>query len=122
MGTLQRLPKVIGSDSLARELAYTARKLFADEAAQAGLVSRVLPDQETLLKAAFDTASLIAGKSPVAIQGTKHNMNYSRDHTIEEGLNHMVVWNSAMLQSEDVQKAIMASMDRKGPPPVFAKL
>lgn len=113
---------MIGSDSLARELAYTARKLFADEAAQAGLVSRVLPDQEALLKAAFDTASLIASKSPVAVQGTKHHMNYSRDHSVEEGLKYMVTWNAAMLQSEDVRIAIMASMDRKGPAPVFSKL
>ena len=32
VGTLQRLPKVIGSDSLVRELCLTARKMFADEA------------------------------------------------------------------------------------------
>ena len=122
VGTLQRLPKVIGSDSLVRELAYTARKMFADEAAQAGLVSRVFPDKETLLKAALETASLIAGKSPVAIQGTKHNLNYSRDHSIEEGLSYMTTWNAAMLQSEDLRIAAMASMDRKGPAPVYSKL
>ena len=122
VGTLQRLPKVIGSDSLVRELAYTARKMFADEAAQAGLVSRVFPDKETLLKAALETASLIAGKSPVAIQGTKHNLNYSRDHSIEEGLSYMSTWNAAMLQSEDLRIAAMASMDRKGPAPVYSKL
>jgi enoyl-CoA hydratase/carnithine racemase len=38
VGTLQRLPRVIGSDSLARELAYTARNMGADEAARVGLV------------------------------------------------------------------------------------
>ena len=122
MGTLQRLPKVIGSDSLIRELAYTARKMYADEAAQAGLVSRVLPDKESMLKAALEIAIAIAGKSPVAIQGSKHNLNYARDHSIEEGLNYMVTWNAAMLQSEDLRIAAMASMDRKGPPPVFSKL
>ncbi|KAI9552512.1 hypothetical protein GHT06_022878 [Daphnia sinensis] len=122
VGTLQRLPKVIGSDSLVRELAYTARKMFADEAAQAGLVSRVLSDKQMMLKAALETASAIAHKSPVAVQGTKHNLNYARDHSIEEGLNYMVVWNATMLQSEDLRIAAMASMDRKGPPPAFSKL
>ncbi|KZS03860.1 Delta-Delta-dienoyl-CoA isomerase [Daphnia magna] len=122
VGTLQRLPKVIGSDSLVRELAYTARKMFADEAAQAGLVSRVLSDKEIMLKVALEIASAIADKSPVAVQGSKHNLNYARDHSIEEGLNYMVIWNAAMLQSEDLRVAAMASMDRKGPPPSFSKL
>lgn len=46
VGVLQRLPKVIGSDSLARELCYTGRKLSADEALKCGLVSNVYEDKE----------------------------------------------------------------------------
>ena len=42
VGTLQRLPRVIGNDSLARELAYTARPFYADEAKQMGLVRYVV--------------------------------------------------------------------------------
>ena len=38
VGTLQRLPKIIGNDSIARELAYTARPMQAQEAKQIGLV------------------------------------------------------------------------------------
>ena len=38
LGTLQRFPKVIGNDSVARELAYTARKMHADEAKDLGFV------------------------------------------------------------------------------------
>ena len=45
VGALQRLPKVIGSESLVRELCLTARKFYSDEAFQCGLVSRVLPDK-----------------------------------------------------------------------------
>jgi enoyl-CoA hydratase/carnithine racemase len=33
---------VIGNDSLARELAYTARKMMADEAKEVGLVRLVM--------------------------------------------------------------------------------
>lgn len=96
--------------------------MFADEAAQAGLVSRVLQDKETTLKTALDVAAAIAGKSPVAVQGTKHNLNYARDHSVAEALDYIATWNAAMLQSEDLRIAAMASMDRKGPAPVFAKL
>jgi delta(3,5)-delta(2,4)-dienoyl-CoA isomerase len=39
---------------------------------------------------AFEVAKEIAIKSPVAVQGTKLSLNYSREHTVEEGLNHIV--------------------------------
>lgn len=122
VGTLQRLPKVIGSDSLVRELAYTARKMFADEALQAGLVSRIFPDKKAVLEGALETAVTIASKSPVAVQGTKNQLNYARDHSIQEGLDNMVNWNAAMLQSEDLRIAAMASMNRDAGPPTYSKL
>ena len=122
VGTLQRLPKVVGSESLVRELALTARQMFADEAHRCGLVSRVLPDRESLLAAALDVAGMIAARSPVAVQGTKHQLIYARDHSVKEALEYIATWNAAMLQSEDVMKAAMASMSRKGPPAVFSKL
>jgi len=34
VGTLQRLPKIIGNGGLIRELAFSARKMYADEALQ----------------------------------------------------------------------------------------
>ncbi len=38
VGTLQRLPKVVGNDSLARELVYTARRFTAQEAHSMGMI------------------------------------------------------------------------------------
>jgi len=38
MGTLQRLPKIVGNEGLVRELAYTARKMMSAEAKDCGLV------------------------------------------------------------------------------------
>ena len=38
VGTIQRLPKLIGNASLLRELIYTARKFTADEALKLGMV------------------------------------------------------------------------------------
>lgn len=122
VGTLQRLPKIIGNDSLVRELAYTVRKMFADEASQIGLVSRVCTDKDAMMAVALDTAAQIASKSPVAVQGTKIHLNYSRDHTVQEGLDSMAQWNMAMLLSEDLMKAAMASMDKSGKPAQFSKL
>ncbi|XP_039270795.1 delta(3,5)-Delta(2,4)-dienoyl-CoA isomerase, mitochondrial-like isoform X2 [Styela clava] len=123
VGTLQRLPKVIGNDSVARELCLTARKLEADEAKQIGLVSRVYDDKDSMMEAAMELASLIATKSPVAVQSTKIHMNYSRDHTTQEGLDYMASWNAAMLQTEDITKSAQAFMAKKTPADVeYSKL
>lgn len=42
IGTLQRFPKIIGNDSLARELAYTAKEFSAEEARDMGFLSTVV--------------------------------------------------------------------------------
>ncbi|XP_053908913.1 delta(3,5)-Delta(2,4)-dienoyl-CoA isomerase, mitochondrial [Cuculus canorus] len=123
VGTLQRLPKILGSQSLVNELAFTARKLLAPEALTCGLVSRVFPDKETLLDGALDLASAIAARSPVAVQGTKVNLLFSRDHPVSDGLRFMATWNMAMLQTEDVLKSAQAALEKRGPESVtFAKL
>lgn len=39
---------------------------------------------------ALNVAKQIAAKSPVAVQTSKLSLNYSRDHTVEESLDHIV--------------------------------
>lgn len=39
---------------------------------------------------ALDLAGQIAKKSPVAMAGIKHNLNFSRDHSAQQGLEYMV--------------------------------
>ena len=89
--------------------------MFADEARKCGLVSRVVENRDEVLKAALTTAQLIAEKSPVAVQGTKHNLVYARDHSVPESLRYMAAWNSAMLQSEDLMKAAVAAISKEKP-------
>jgi len=116
VGTLQRLPKVIGNQSLVNELCLTARKMKSDEAVSCGLISRTYADKEEMMKNAIELAKLIAAKSPVAVQGTKMHLVYSREHTVAEGLRNMSTWNMSMLQSEDVMKSAMASMNKDESP------
>ena len=112
VGTLQRLPKLIG-DGMARELAYTGRKVEAPEARAIGLVNRVFESREALREGVLEIAAEIAAKSPLSIRGTKEMMNYARDHTVADGLNYVATWNAAMLMSDDLQKAMMASMSKQ---------
>jgi len=113
LGTLQRFPKIIGNESLCRELVYTGRKFTAEEAKEIGFVSRIFPDKDALIAGSLEIAKTIAAKSPVAVQGSKVNLVYSRDHSVQEGLDYMVTWNSAMLQSEDTKRAVMALMTKE---------
>ena len=122
VGTLQRLPKILGSQSLVSELCLTARKMKAEEAEKVGLVSAVYETREEMMAGALEMAKSIASKSPVAVQGTKQSLIYSREHSTEEGLDHVARYNMIMLQSEDLMKAAMSQMDKSSPPPVFAKL
>jgi len=65
-------------------------------------------------------AKSIAEKSPVAVATTKISRLYSRDKSVTEGLDHIAILNSVMLQSEDLEKAAMASLTKKKAQ--FAKL
>lgn len=110
LGTLQRFQKVVGNDSLARELAFSARNFHADEAAQMGFVSKVCQDKDETVKSAVAMAQMLAERSPIAVQGTKMVMNYAREHTTNDGLVHIAEWNGAMLQSADLMQSAQAAL------------
>jgi 2,4-dienoyl-CoA reductase (NADPH2) len=114
VGTLQRLPKLIG-EGMARELAYTGRKFNADEALAMRLVNRVFDSPEAMQKAVREIATNIAAKSPLSIRGVKEIITYSRDHSVADGLNYVATWNAAMLLSNDLQEAMMANMGKRAP-------
>eukprot|EP00924_Labyrinthula_sp_SR-Ha-C_P013203 maker-scaffold_12-snap-gene-12.11-mRNA-1 protein AED:0.18 eAED:0.18 QI:28/1/1/1/0.5/0.4/5/112/281 len=121
LGTLQRLHHCLGSSSLARELCYTARKFPADEALRSGFVSQKFSTKNEMLEAAKKIAFNIASKSPIAIVGTKVNLNYSRENTVENSLKYQVAWSGGMLQTNDIKKAALASLQKKAQPK-FSKL
>ncbi|MBB1074752.1 crotonase/enoyl-CoA hydratase family protein [Rhodoferax sp. 4810] len=114
VGTLQRLPKLIG-EGMARELAYTARKFGAEEALQMRLVNRVFDSREALSAGVREIATTIAAKSPLSIRGVKEMITYARDHSVADGLNYVATWNAAMLLSNDLQEAMMANMGKRAP-------
>lgn len=114
VGTLQRLPRMVG-EGVAREMALTGADVGAEEALSTRLVNRVFDDADACVAAALATARTIAAKSPVAVRGSKHVLNYSRDHSIADGLQYIATWNAGMLLSEDLIQAAMSSMTRQAP-------
>eukprot|EP00927_Polykrikos_kofoidii_P073010 TRINITY_DN69084_c0_g1_i1.p1 TRINITY_DN69084_c0_g1~~TRINITY_DN69084_c0_g1_i1.p1 ORF type:complete len:320 (-),score=59.22 TRINITY_DN69084_c0_g1_i1:192-1046(-) len=112
IGGIQRFPKLVGNQSLVRELVFSGRNLSAAEALSLGFVSRVCTSREESLQAATDLASVISAKSPVALLSAKTLLNYSRDHTVDESLEYAITWNQAMLQSKEAAVAAMSLMTK----------
>ena len=112
VGTLQRLPKII-PDSKMREMAYTGRRMLADEAKDSGLVGEIYETQDEMLDAVHKLAAEIASKSPVAIYGLKAVMNYSRDHNVSDSLDFNALWSGAMLSQADMTEAMTAQMEKR---------
>jgi enoyl-CoA hydratase len=119
VGTLQRLGKVI-PEGVARELAYTGRRMPAQRAYEVGLVQEVYADHDSLVTGALETAREIATKSPLAIWGTKVAMNYARDHAVDDALDQIATWQSGMFQPADMMEAFAAKAEKR--PPVFPDL
>ncbi|MBO6576809.1 MAG: crotonase/enoyl-CoA hydratase family protein [Rhodothermales bacterium] len=93
LGTLQRLPGLIG-DGLARELAYTGREFDGEEARSMRLLNQAFQDRDTMMTTVMGLAGTIAGKSPATVRGIKESMNFSRDHSVAEGLSHVAQRNA----------------------------
>ncbi len=112
IGSLQRLPAIIGKGHVA-ELAYTGKDISADRAAAIGLVNHVSPDADAVLADARAMAAEIAANSPLAVQGTKAVLVAGEDQTVAEGLDYVATWNAAFLSSDDLTEAMTAFMEKR---------
>ena len=112
LGSLQRLPAIIGQGHVA-ELAFTGKDITAARAESIGLVNAVLPDAETVVAAARDMAAEIAANSPLAVQGTKAVLTAGADRSVVEGLEYVATWNAGFLASDDLIEAMSAFMEKR---------
>ena len=112
VGTLQRLPKLI-PEGIVRELAYTGRRMSATRAAEVGLVNEVFADHDAMLSGVHEIAAEIASKTPLAVHGTKEMINFTRDHSVQEGLKYMALWQTGMFQPSDMAEAFTAMKEKR---------
>jgi enoyl-CoA hydratase len=114
VGTLQRLPRVLAPGHVA-ELAYTGKDIDAAHAERIGLVNAVHPDVAALHAAAADMAIEIAANSPLVVQGIKSVLQAEADMPTRAALDHMALWNSAFLMSNDLGEAMAAFSEKRKP-------
>jgi enoyl-CoA hydratase len=119
VGTFPRLQRII-PEGWVREMAYTGRRLPAQKAKEIGLVNEVYDTQDDMLAAVMETAWEIASKDPLAVTGSKVLINYGRDHSTQDTLDYIGVWNAAMLPPERMAEAFTARTEKRDP--VFSDL
>jgi len=114
LGSLQRLPHIIGKGHVA-ELAFTGKDITAARAKEIGLVNDVFDDAEAVLAGARAMAAEIAANSPLAVEGTKAVLTAGEDRSVAEGLDYVAAWNAGFLQSDDLVEAMAAFMAKRPP-------
>ncbi len=112
VGTFPRLCKLI-PEGWVRELAYTGRRLPAARAREIGLVNEVFDTHEALVEHALATGREIAGKSPLAVAGSKVMINYARDHSIADSLDYIATWQTGMFSGPHMAEAFTAKAQKR---------
>jgi enoyl-CoA hydratase len=110
-GGTQRLTRIVGK-SKAMDLCLTGRMMKADEAERAGLVARVVPDDE-LIDQAIETAKTIASMSQVATMITKESVNRAYETTLSEGIRFERRMFHATFATEDQKEGMAAFAEKR---------
>ena len=76
-GNLARLSELIGAGRV-REIIFTARLVEAEEALSVGLISEVLPDEESLLARTTELAERVGSMAPLTLRATKEALRRNR--------------------------------------------
>ena len=112
VGTFPRILNHM-SEGVVRELAYTGRNMPAEECKARGLFNEVYADQNAMLEAVMDIAKEIASKPPLAVYGCKRIITYSRDHSTEDSLDNIAIWNMSMLNPSEMMEAMMSGKQKR---------
>lgn len=150
LGTLTRLPKIVGSMSWVKEIAYTCREFSGEEALRVGFVSYCEDDKGKAWERALKVAGVVAEKSPVAVEGTKELVDWGVGRPVADGecvlflilyisfcvhmgkeagecwlmlligLRYTQIWNAPAILATDTKEAVIAIIQKRKPK--FSKL
>ena len=113
IGGTQRLPRAVGK-SKAMDMALTARMMRADEAERAGLVSRVVP-QDQLMDEAIGAALTICGFGRLAVLAAKECVNRAFEGTLADGVMFERRLFHGLFATEDQKEGMDAFVNKREP-------
>ncbi len=113
-GSSYWLPRILGF-SRAAEMMYTGRDVPASEAAQIGLVSKVVPDAE-VLDAALVIARNILNCSPLGIRCTKEALNANVNApSLETAIQFENRTQVLCLTTKDANEGVLSFIEKRKP-------
>jgi enoyl-CoA hydratase/carnithine racemase len=98
----------------AAELILTGQSFNAKEAAELGMATRVVPNQE-LLAMATETAQKLAQKAPTALQACKRLMKESTREQLERAVKLELEEFSVRVRSAEAKAAFTAFLEKRRP-------
>ena len=112
-GGTQRLTRAIGR-ARAMDVVLTGRTIPAAEAEAMGLVSRLVPADQTL-EVALQLGATIASKAPVAVLAAKEAVRLSEELPLAAGLRHERRAFFALFASDDQGEGMAAFVEKRRP-------
>ncbi|MDI3316344.1 MAG: enoyl-CoA hydratase-related protein [Bacillota bacterium] len=112
-GGTQRLPRRIGRYR-AGEWILTGARYSAREALEAGLVNRLVPDDQ-LLEAARELARTIASRPRQAVRAAKEALRAAEELPLEEGLRLEQHLFQALFATADQREGMQAFLEKRAP-------
>jgi len=108
------LQRVVGPRRAA-EMIFTGEPWTADEAAAAGLVNRVYPDEE-FAQRTEEFVQLVSRHSRPVLSFTKQALTLSQGRTLAEALPELeVLYLDKLMQTQDAREGLQAFMDKRPP-------
>jgi enoyl-CoA hydratase/carnithine racemase len=109
-GATQWLPIFVG-DRRAREIIYMSEEIPAPQAAEWGLVNWVVPAAQLDAKV-DEVVGKLATKLPQTTRYAKQQLNFWRDLSWHETVNHARDWLALSMLGEEAQEAVKAFLNR----------
>jgi enoyl-CoA hydratase/carnithine racemase len=111
-GATQWLPVFVG-DRRAREIIYMCEEIPAAQAAEWGLVNWAVPAAELDAKV-DEVVEKLAAKLPQTTRYAKQQLNFWRDLSWHETVNHARDWLALSMLGDEAQEAVRSFLARRG--------
>ncbi|MDN3020387.1 enoyl-CoA hydratase-related protein [Streptomyces sp. S.PB5] len=113
IGGTQRLTRLVGK-AKAMDLVLTGRTMDAREAEAAGLVSRVVPDEQALPEA-LSAAETIASYGRTAVRAARECVNQSLETGLRDGIRYERRVFHALFATHDQKEGMTAFLEKRAP-------
>jgi enoyl-CoA hydratase/carnithine racemase len=113
-GGTQRLPRLLG-EARALDMILTGERIDAETAHRLGLVTRLVPEGETLVQAAATLAARLAARPPAAMRHAKEAVRAAAGLPLDAGLRLETGLFALLLDTEDRREAAAAFREKRAP-------